>query len=348
MPSAREEIWKPGDGPGVPVITLEVDGARCRVAPQLGFNCLNWEVDTGRGWRELLWTSPDLDVNPVPTRSGIPILFPFPNRIRHGRFNWEGKAYQLPLNSHGKHAIHGFVCYRPWKAVEIVPASASDPVSRLFPHTVRAQFDSRDHVDLKGLWQSDYVCTASYWLSTYGAFQFRFTVENVGDANLPMGLGLHPYFRIHADTARLAFSAHPGEVKFQAWELDDLVPTGHLVPLMSDEQEFLEGKVLGEHHLDDVYLLGWPEEPDAVVLCALTDNDSGGMVVSKFRREYPTVVLFTPPHREAVCIEPYTCTTDAINLFSQGVREAGLKILKPGQVWKTMFEWKAMFPAVLR
>ena len=33
--------------------------------------------------------------------------------------------------------------------------------------------------------------------------------------------------------------------------------------------------------------------------------------------------LINPPHREAICLEPYTCTTDAINLQQQGVN-AGL------------------------
>ena len=30
-----------------------------------------------------------------PTRSGFPILFPFPNRIRDGKFDWQGNTYQL-------------------------------------------------------------------------------------------------------------------------------------------------------------------------------------------------------------------------------------------------------------
>ena len=44
------------------------------------------------------------------------------------------------------------------------------------------------------------------------------------------------------------------------------------------------------------------------------------------------VVVFTPPHRQAFCIEPYTCITDAINLQQRGV-DAGLQVLAPGQEW---------------
>ena len=67
---------------------------------------------------DLLYADPNLFTDGRPTRSGIPILFPFPNRIRVGRFSWEGKEYQLPLNDSVKqNAIHGFACRRPWRVV---------------------------------------------------------------------------------------------------------------------------------------------------------------------------------------------------------------------------------------
>jgi len=339
MPTAYVEIWKPGHGPGLPVMTLESGDMRCRVAPRLGFNCLSWEVHTPDGWYDLLWTAPDVDTNPVPTRSGIPLLFPFPNRINKGRFIWEGKAYQLPLNSQDTHAIHGFVCYRPWLAAQFVKSTVSDSPS-LVPSAIQARFDSRDHPDLKGLWPSDYLCSAQYSLEKHGELQFRFNVENVGESNLPMGLGLHPYFRINANTAWLAFSSFPGHIEWRAWKLAAFIPTGQLLPLTSGEQDDLEGRFLGNCHLDNVYQMDVPDEPDATVTGRLSDP-SGMTVLSRFRREFRTVVLFTPHHRKAVCIEPYTCTTDAINLFSQGFEDAGLLILKPGQAWSTTFEWKA-------
>ena len=51
------------------------------------------------------------------------------------------------------------------------------------------------------------------------------------------------------------------------------------------------------------------------------------------------VVVFTPPHRQAFCIEPYTCTTDAINLQARGV-DAGLLTLPPGGRWTAVFEMR--------
>jgi galactose mutarotase-like enzyme len=49
------------------------------------------------------------------------------------------------------------------------------------------------------------------------------------------------------------------------------------------------------------------------------------------------MVVFTPPHRQAFGIEPYTCTTDAINLQQRGV-DAGWRVLPPGGRWSAVVE----------
>jgi aldose 1-epimerase len=94
-------------GPTLSVRVLEdtVSGAVAEVWPAGGFNCFRWQVRH----RELLYAAPDLFAGGKPTRSGIPVLFPFPNRIRDGRYTWDGREYQLPLDDPaGKNAIHGF------------------------------------------------------------------------------------------------------------------------------------------------------------------------------------------------------------------------------------------------
>jgi aldose 1-epimerase len=51
-------------------------------------------------------------------------------------------------------------------------------------------------------------------------------------------------------------------------------------------------------------------------------------------REY---VFFTPTSRDALAIEPYTCTTDAINLQQHG-KDAGLRVVAPGA--QQSFVWR--------
>src|SRR4051812_16820167 len=73
--------------------------AHAEVWPAFGFNCLRWKARNSEGdLGDLLYCDPTWETNPVPTRSGHPILFPFPNRMNHGKFVFNGKEYQLPLN----------------------------------------------------------------------------------------------------------------------------------------------------------------------------------------------------------------------------------------------------------
>src|SRR5207237_10656638 len=49
------------------------------------------------------------------------------------------------------------------------------------------------------------------------------------------------------------------------------------------------------------------------------------------------LVVFTPPHRQAFCVEPYTCTTDAINLQARGL-DVGWQVVPPGGRWSSVVE----------
>ena len=52
-----------------------------------------------------------------PARNGMPILFPYPNRVRDGQYRFRGKDYRLPITL-GPNAIHGFALDAPWDVVE--------------------------------------------------------------------------------------------------------------------------------------------------------------------------------------------------------------------------------------
>src|SRR5262245_51910728 len=64
---------------------------QAEIWPEIGCNCLRWRVPGPQGPIDLLYTLPDFEANPAPNRCGIPVLFPFPNRIRGGHFVWKGR-----------------------------------------------------------------------------------------------------------------------------------------------------------------------------------------------------------------------------------------------------------------
>jgi aldose 1-epimerase len=50
-------------------------------------------------------------------------------------------------------------------------------------------------------------------------------------------------------------------------------------------------------------------------------------------------VLFTPAHRKAVAIEPYSCSADASNLAARGV-DSGWRVLAAGAAREAVVEYR--------
>jgi aldose 1-epimerase len=69
---------------------------------------------------------------------------------------------------------------------------------------------------------------------------------------------------------------------------------------------------------------------DGLLRTKLTDPISGRTLTQTFDASFTQCVVYTPPHREAICLEPYTCVPDAIRLSAEG-HETGLQILQPGE-----------------
>ena len=289
-------------------------GSFVEIAPALGFNAYRWHVPDG----ELLYTDPKYFEENKPTRSGVPILFPFPNRIRDGRFTWAGKTYQLPTNDPtGKNAIHGFVCRRPWR---VVAQGANAGAA-----WVTAEFvGSKDAPDVLDLWPTDYRLSVTYRLE-HQSLEVLAVVSNQGAQDLPWGLGYHPYFDLSlfgGAAAEVTVHAH------QYWELVDSLPTGQRAQVDA-RRDLRAAQTYDQLHLDDVFT-------DLHRSTDMNEMVCTGMVSHGDRRlelyssgVFREIVGFTPPHRQAICLEPYTCATDAINLQQKGI-DAGWRVLKPG------------------
>lgn len=287
---------------------------RVEVWPAFGFNCLRWQVRRENGdWGDLIYCDPTWEQNPVPTRSGHPILFPFPNRLKQGRFTFEGREYQLPLNeATGTHAIHGFTPRNSWRVI-----GAGGEKSRAF---VTGQFQlSKDLPNSVRLWPADFVFTVTYQL-TADALTVDCLVENPDSKNLPFGIGYHPYFccpnapEVQAD--EMVLQAATGEV----WDVEAGIPTGSRRPA-ANELDFRAPRTIGAAALDTLYT----RDPGHPAVAILGHGSVPGRMTIFADPSFRELLLFTPPHRKAVAIEPYTCATNAANMS-----DAGWRVLPPG------------------
>jgi aldose 1-epimerase len=321
-----------GEQDGTIYILEEGSGAcRAEIWPALGFNCYHWQLRRTPGrMLQLLYADPQLFDNGRPTRSGIPILFPFPNRIRDGRFTWQGKSYELPLNdSSAKNAIHGFPCRKPWRVVQ----QGSDASQAWLTGEFRGSFEAPETLDL---WPADYLIRITYRLRA-DALRLEAQVEIPGQAALPFGLGYHPYFHLPFAEAGTADAC---EIKVPAdsyWELQDSLPSGHRKPV-DPARDLRTPRRVGELNLDDV-LTDLPRYSGDELCLRATLRDPAALAELRLfcSPAFREMVLFTPVHRQAICVEPYTCTTDAINLQQRGVN-AGLLVLQPGESWSGVVE----------
>jgi aldose 1-epimerase len=236
-------------------------------------------------------------------------LMPWPNRIRGGRYTFDGAVQQLALTEPSAlNAIHGLGRWERWTEVE----SGADRVTlRLdivpqtgYPFEVRVEITYAVHPE-HGL------------VVTLGA-------RNVGSVRAPFGAGSHPYLstRGHAlaDTT----------VRVPAAEVlvvdEKQVPVGARSVDRSD-YDLRRGKRLKSTRFDDGFTELATENGRGV---AEVGTPAGGARLW-FDETFKYLQVFTvenlTPGQSGVAIEPMTCAPDA---FNSG---AGLIVLEPGGTW---------------
>ncbi len=306
----------------------QLSGSSAKISIDRGFNCFEFKaVLPNKDVVSVLEAPSDFAEGSYhPAHYGIPLLFPFPNRIRAGHYSWNGKDYHIPADlvetDHLGNAIHGFCFDRPWRMTQ----QSWD--------TVTAEFQlSRDAADRAPYWPSDAKILIQYALRN-ASLRADITITNCGDQSLPWGFGTHPYFHLPAGIQSSAGNCTVFAPVRKRWELNQFVPTGQLLPVTPDA-DLLQSPYFDTLKVDDVFTD--LQTLKGISVCRLTDEKAGIQIEQHCSQGFREIVAFTPPWSSSVCLEPYTCTTDAINLHSRGI-DGGLKVLAPGQAWQGWIE----------
>ena len=248
------------------------------------------------------------------TRSGIPILFPFPNRIAGASFEAGGRRYDLPAAHPGDpNAIHGFCAKRPWSDVAATGGSAVTGTFRL----------SRDAPDVAADWPGDLELGITVELAD-DALRMESRVTNAGDQDAPFGLGFHPYFTaLDADSvADVVLQAPPPST---GWSTASRPGRWSTCP----DRDLRQPVRVADRELDDV-LTGLP--PFAPGPDGLSWNGRRSSVVtspSGCAVTVPSGIWWcSPASRRTIAVEPYTCPTDAVHLTARG-HDVGWQVLVP-------------------
>ncbi len=270
-------------------------------------------VEVGGGLRR--YTADGVDVTVpygedvlAPRGSGT-ALVPWPNRLRGGRYRFDGVKLQLPLTEPAKrNASHGLGRWTRWLASAHEPSSVTmvlDVVPQPgYPFEVRVEVT--------------YALLEEFGLSVTAS------AHNHGVGRAPFGAGFHPY---------LATRGHRlDDVTLRLPARDRLVSDESAVPVGEQSvtktpYDFRRGKRLRTVRLDDGFT-GLHLEQGRGTASVLTK--SGGAQLW-FDATFGYLQVYTADSVAddvpGVAVEPMTCAADA---FNSG---RGLIIIDPGGTW---------------
>lgn len=291
------------------------ESASISLAPEMGSNLLSLAIG---GQEYLVAGDPSGGAWQV---LGTPILYPMPNRVRDGQFSFDGRDYVFPPNN-GPNFIHGLVRDRPWACD--APRLGEDRISV----TTRFRFEPASPA--YALFPIRNTLELTYTLRP-DAVRLDFTVFNEDQGlRLPFGLAIHPYFAIIGEREQVRIQS-PARYWMEAVHL---LPTGRLLDISDGPADLRRPTPLSALALDDVFCGLSSQTPQVIYYDAI-----GTRLLLRASDLFTHSVIYTPPGRPFFCIENQSCSTDAHNLYAQGLQEAAhLTILEPGQACSAWIE----------
>ena len=226
-------------------------------------------------------------------------LFPFPNRISNGKYNFNNIEYQLNCNETGlNNALHGYIYNQYFVITKQEENETSASVT----------FSYNDKGTTQGF-PFPYIIDITYTF-TSSKLTLDFKVTNTGLNEFPFGLGWHPYFKVsNLDSSVLDFDGN------DQYFLDDKMIPHQEIPL-----KFNTPLTINDTFLDDCFIINKP---------ATTFNCEAFNIAMDFssKTEKSYLQVYTPDTRDCIAIEPMTSAADAFNSGD------GLIILPSGETF---------------
>jgi len=246
------------------------------------------------------------------TRDGLyagKILAPWPNRIKDGKYSFNEKDYQLPINEVSKNnSLHGLVANSLWEITfqnqskVILQYSLNEP--DIYPGKLQLQ--------------------VTYEIIEQG-LEITVLSENVGELSAPYGVSIHTYLVAGAVVKNNELTLQIPADQFLEVDAERLLPI-KMQPVAGTNFDFINSKKISDLFIDHAFKYS-SDYPRSISL--LNAEGKGAEIIfddqSKWIQIHTADRDLQGDSRMAVAIEPMTCPPDA---FNSGI---DLIVLEPGK-----------------
>ena len=238
------------------------------------------------------------------------LLIPWPNRVQHGSYEFDGQHHQLALNEpERQNAIHGLVRWVAWTAVEREPHRVV--LEHLLPPAPGYPFTLALRVE--------------YALLESG-LRVRTSATNVGERACPYGCGAHPYLRAGPATVDEVVLQVPASSMVRSDE--NGIPVA-VDPVDGTEYDFRRPRAIGGAVIDHAFT-DLQRDEDGIARVHLRDAEGMSRLSLWVDAGYPYLMVFTGDplpdvNRRSLAVEPMSCPPNALRTGEALVR------LEPGQ-----------------
>jgi aldose 1-epimerase len=247
------------------------------------------------------------------------VLYPYPNRMRDGQYQWEGKTYQFPLNNAVTgNSIHGIGKMSPTRLKNYMLTEHLASVTLV--HEYLGDFE---------YYPFPFLMEITYTMSITNHFEVDLQFKNTGTTTIPAGIGWHPYFKL-SDAVNETSLQMPSVEKIEVDER--LLPTD----VRTSFNDFSSLRRIDETVVDNCFFLLDLESKESHFVLS---SELGTLRYwqETGSQKYAYAQVFTPPARNAIAIEPMTCNINAFN------NQNGLCALEAGKTLggRCGFSWES-------
>lgn len=298
------------------VLSDGVSGASVSIFPKLGAG-LNQLLLEKKGTIHplLLSTQHQKDITEfyIPYYAGAN-LFPFPNRIANGSYEYNKENYQLECNDIPPltNALHGLIFNKTFKEIKRETSIDSATI----------EYGYSNETFLKG-YPFLFEITIQYTLKK-NELTVTTTIINTGNTALPFGIGAHPYIATGTPIDKL-------KMKIPSSNYYDInasyIPNGKLKKDITFEQL----NIIDKTRFDHCYKINNRSSIAETIIIDPIKDLKISIWQENTENTYNYVQYYTLENRKGIAVEPMTCPPDAFN------SKIGLQQLLPKERYQCSF-----------